>query len=66
MKNLKIGGNVTEDSQEEKWNRGIDLFIESIHKPDHELRQCAHNQKCYNELMLVRDHVLDYMQSIRK
>ena len=37
------------------------LFIESVLKPDHELRQCARNQKCYNELMEVRDHVLDYL-----
>jgi len=37
------------------------LFIESVLKPDHQLRQCAHNQKCYNELMEVRDHVLDYL-----
>jgi len=37
------------------------LFIESVLKPDHQLRQCAHNQKCYNELMEVRDHVLEYL-----
>jgi hypothetical protein len=50
----------------EKWNRGLDLFIESVHKPDHELRQCAHNQKCYNELMEVREHVLEYLKNLRK
>lgn len=54
------------ESQEVKWNRGLDLFIESVHKPDHELRQCAHNQKCYNELMQVREHVLEYLKTIRK
>ena len=37
-----------------KWNRGLDLFIESVLKPDPNLRQCAHNQKCYHELMDVR------------
>ena len=50
----------------EQWNRGLDLFIESVHKPDHELRQCAHNQKCYNELMEVRENVLEYLKTIRK
>jgi len=50
----------------EQWNRGLDLFIESVHKPDHELRQCAHNQKCYNELMKVRENVLEYLKTIRK
>jgi hypothetical protein len=50
----------------EQWNCGLDLFIESVHKPDHELRQCAHNQKCYNELMAVRDNVLEYLHKLRK
>ena len=54
------------ESQETKWNRGLDLFIESVHKPDHELRNCAHNQKCYNELMAVRETVLEYLKTIRK
>ena len=54
------------ETPEVKWNRGLDLFIESVHKPDHELRQCAHNQKCYHELMAVREHVLDYLKTIRR
>ena len=54
------------ESKQDKWNRGLDLFIESVHKPDHELRQCAHNQKCYNELMQVRENVLEYLKTLRK
>jgi hypothetical protein len=54
------------ESQEEKWNRGLDLFIESVHKIDTELRQCAYNQKCYNELMAVRDNILEYLKTVRK
>ena len=42
-----------------------DLFIESVLKPDPALRQCAHNQKCYHELMDVRQDVLDYLNSLR-
>lgn len=49
-----------------KWNRGLDLFIESVHKPDSELRQCAHNQKCYNELMAVREDILAYLKTLRR
>jgi hypothetical protein len=49
-----------------KWNRGLDLFIESVHKPDSELRQCAHNQKCYNELLEVREVVLEYLHTLRR
>jgi len=54
------------ETQEIKWNRGLDLFIESVHKPDTELRQCAHNQKCYNELMAVRENILEYLKTLRK
>ena len=25
----------------------LDLFTESVMKPDHDLRGCAHNQGCY-------------------
>jgi hypothetical protein len=55
-----------DEEHNSKWNRGLDLFIESVHKPDHELRNCAHNQKCYNELMEVREHVLNYLKTIRR
>ena len=55
-----------EETQDQKWNRGLDLYIESVQKPDHQLRACAHNQKCYNELMEVREHVLKYLKTIRK
>ncbi len=54
------------ESQDQKWNRGLDIFIESVQKPDHSLRGCAHNQKCYHELMQVRENVLEYLQTLRK
>ena len=44
----------------------LGLIIESVLQPDHKLRQCAHNQKCYNELMEVRDEVLEYLNQLRK
>ena len=55
-----------EESQDQKWNRGLDLYIESVHKPDPRLRGCAHNQKCYNELMAVRAQVLEYVLTLRR
>ena len=54
------------ETPEIKWNRGLDLFIESVYKPDHELRQCAHNQKCYHELMYIRENILEYLKTLRK
>ena len=53
------------ESKQEKWNRGLDLFIESVLKPDPSLRQCAHNQRCYHELMDVRSDILEYLKSKR-
>ena len=55
-----------EESQDERWNRGLDLYIESVQKPDHALRGCAHNQKCFNELMEVREQVLEYVKTLRR
>ena len=55
-----------QETETQKFNRALDLYIESVHKPDHALRSCAHNQKCYNELMDVRQQVLDYVQTLRK
>lgn len=54
-----------DESKRDKWNRGLDLFVESVLKPDSELRQCAHNQKCYNELLEVREEVLKYLNTLR-
>lgn len=53
------------ESQSVKWNRGLDLFIESVLKPDPQLRQCAHNQKCYHELMWVRENILEHLKTLR-
>ena len=53
------------DSKQEKWNRGLDIFIESVIKPDSSLRQCAHNQECYNELMEWRSQVLTHLDELR-
>ena len=54
------------ESPDQKWNRGLDLYIESVHKPDNRLRACAHNQKCFNELMAVREEVLVYLKTLRR
>ena len=54
-----------EESKQDKWNRGLDLFIESVLKPDPALRQCAHNQRCYHEFMDVRSDILEYLKSKR-
>ena len=54
------------ETPDQKWNRGLDLFVESVHKPDHVLRSCAYNQECFDELMAVRENVLEYLRTLRK
>ena len=55
-----------QETETQKFNRALDLYIESVHKPDHQLRGCAHNQHCYDELMQIRENVLVYVKSLRK
>ncbi len=49
----------------EKFNSALTLFAESVHKPDNALRQCAHNQKCYHELMYLREYILEHLNTLR-
>jgi hypothetical protein len=50
----------------EKRNRALTLVTESILKADTELRQCAHNQQCFNELIDWRGEVLEYLNKRRQ
>tara|TARA_B100001996_G_C18531415_1_gene543219 strand:+ start:450 stop:815 length:366 start_codon:yes stop_codon:yes gene_type:complete len=49
----------------EKWDRGRSLFLESLYKADHELRGCSHNQKCFNELMEIREYIIDHVRNMK-
>ena len=55
-----------EESHAEKYQRALDLFTESVLKPDHDLRSCSHNQKCFDELMEIREHVLEYLKTLKE
>ena len=48
----------------EKWDRGRTLLLESLYKPDSKLRGCAYNQRCYDEMMTLRDSVIEYVKSL--
>jgi len=56
----------TDDNEtaSEKWDRAKSLFLESLYKPDHELRGCAHNQRCFYELMDVKEHVISIVRAM--
>ena len=50
----------------EKYQRALDLFTESVMKPDTSLRGCAYNQGCYEDLMEIREHVLEYLKTLKE
>ena len=54
------------ESSAVKYDRALALFTESVMKPDHDLRGCAHNQGCYNDLMEIREHVLEYLKTLKE
>ena len=49
----------------EKWDRGKTLLLESLYKPDSKLRGCAYNQECYDEMIALRDHVIDLIKEMK-
>ena len=56
----------TKETDAEKYQRALDLFTESVMKPDTNLRGCAYNQGCYEDLMEIREHVLEYLRTLKE
>ena len=54
------------ETSTQKYERALDLFTESVMKPDHDLRGCAHNQGCYDELLEIREHVIEYLKTLKE
>ena len=63
---MKDQNAIPKENQTERWNRALDIFIESVYEPNHNLRSCAHNQKCYNELMWIRDDIIEHLHGLRR
>ena len=55
-----------DESSASKYQRALDLFTESVYKPDPDLRGCAHNQNCFDELMEIREHVIEYLKTLKE
>ena len=55
-----------DETPAEKYQRALDLFTESVMKPDTNLRGCAYNQGCYEDLMEIREHVLEYLKTLKE
>ena len=63
---MKDQASVGEETPAIKYDRALSLFTESVLKPDHDLRGCAHNQGCYEQLMEIREHVLEYHKTLKE
>lgn len=48
----------------EKWDRAKGILLESLYKPDHHLRSCAHNQECFEEIIQIRDQIIEHVQNM--
>ena len=55
---------IDEPTSYEKWDRAKSILLESLLKPDHHLRSCAHNQHCYEDLVQIRDQIVEYVQGM--
>ena len=60
-KNIKI---MSSDSS--SYQLALDLFTESVIKPDTELRENAASKNCYTELMEIRQHCLTYLNTLKE
>ena len=63
---MKDQASVGAESSAIKYDIALSLFTESVMKPDHDLRGCAHNQGCYDQLMEIREHVLEYLKTLKE
>ena len=53
-------------SDNEKFNAALDLFIESLYKPDHELRSHARGEEVLDELLGIRDLCVVFCKELKK
>ena len=56
---------MSNESDHDKWDRSKTLLLESLYEPNTKLRGCAHNQGCFDELMELRDEVIDYVKTLK-
>ena len=50
----------------QKYQRALDLFTESVLKPDHDLRSCSIIKDVLMNLMEIREHVLEYLKTLKE
>jgi len=61
---MKDQSPVGEETPLEKWDRARTLMLESLYKADNHLRSCSHNQGCYDNLMEIREQVIELVRNM--
>ena len=61
---MKDQSPVGEETPLEKWDRARSLMLESLYKADNHLRSCSHNQGCYDDLMEIREQVIELVRDM--
>ena len=51
-------------TEQERWDCGRTLLLESLYKPDDKLRGCAFNHGCKDELPAIRDQVVEMVREM--
>ena len=54
----------TKPTSYESWDLAKGILLESLHKPDHHLRSCAHNQECFEDGIQIRDQLIEYVKGM--
>ena len=54
------------DTSRSHYTNALDLMIMSVYKPDSELRNEARDLGCLDDLMQIREDVLDYLHEMRR
>ena len=53
------------DTSKSHYINALDLMIMSVYKPDAELRNEARDLGCLDELMKIREDILEYLSHLR-
>ena len=62
---MKMNKSMNLDMSRSQYINALDLMLQSLYKPDPELRTCAKDLGCSSDLMHIREDVIEYVQSLR-
>jgi len=48
----------------EKWNRAVEFILRDLEEPNEEMREFAHKEEFYNELIWVRRALIEHLHTL--